>query len=248
MVWRVYYTIKDAAAELSRELNDTYTVEDLIHYGANGIAEFYLYDKAIKHFFITIAEELSEIIDYQLPNNDSVIGIAPIVTGSFIPLSIWNMVNLEATGQGKISSVDFLKEDDGGVLKAREGFIYQIIPPNVLKELKRLTVHANIRLTEFYGYAITFTKDDLYILTADLSDLKNKLKEKIASKSTKSVDDRTSLLNIISALKNTLLDKQVFANQNEIIEYLSNEFDDRGLSESNLKAKFAEANSHKKSN
>ncbi|MDO4640788.1 MAG: hypothetical protein Q4A84_03670 [Neisseria sp.] len=64
----------------------------------------------------------------------------------------------------------------------------------------------------------------------------------------KQIDDRTALLNIVYALKVTLTDKGTFNNQAAVIDYLSNEFSSYGLSESNLRAKFAEANQTKKSN
>jgi|GEM_PF-3660360 hypothetical protein len=56
------------------------------------------------------------------------------------------------------------------------------------------------------------------------------------------INDRTTFLNLIYVMKETLIDKGIFPNQAAVIEYIVNEFDEPGLSESNLKAKFAEAN------
>lgn len=64
----------------------------------------------------------------------------------------------------------------------------------------------------------------------------------------KEPNDRESLLNIIYALKGMVIDKGIYKNQAEIIDYLANEAEGYGLSEASLKAKFAEANKLKKSN
>lgn len=45
-----------------------------------------------------------------------------------------------------------------------------------------------------------------------------------------------------------LIDKGIYKNQAEIIEYIANETEGYGLSEPNLRNKFAEANKLKKSN
>lgn len=64
----------------------------------------------------------------------------------------------------------------------------------------------------------------------------------------KEPNDRESLLNIIYALKELVIDKGIKKNQAEIIDYLANEAEGYGLSEASLKARFAEANKLKKSN
>lgn len=76
-------------------------------------------------------------------------------------------------------------------------------------------------------------------LTAEIETLQN---------AERPINDRTTLLNIISAMVEMIIDKQFMKNQSQIIDYLANECAGRGLSESNLKAKFAEANAQKKSN
>ncbi|MDO1509553.1 MULTISPECIES: hypothetical protein [unclassified Neisseria] len=95
---------------------------------------------------------------------------------------------------------------------------------------------------------IIFSYKDLYITRVDFDRLKNLLREKITEKKAKQTDDRKSLFNIILALRDMLIDKGIYKNQAEIIEYLANEEEGYGLSGSNLRDKFAEANKLKKSN
>ena len=97
-------------------------------------------------------------------------------------------------------------------------------------------------------WSIEINIDALRIMQNDFETLKNLLREKMTEKKAKQTDDRKSLLNIISALRDTLTDKGIYKNQAEIIEYLANEVEGYGLSEANLRAKFAEANKLKKSN
>lgn len=97
-------------------------------------------------------------------------------------------------------------------------------------------------------WSIEINIDALRIMQNDFDRLKNLLREKMTEKKAKQTDDRKSLLNIISALRDTLTDKGIYKNQAEIIEYLANEAEGYGLSEANLRAKFAEANKLKKSN
>lgn len=82
-------------------------------------------------------------------------------------------------------------------------------------------------------------------LKTEVNGLNNRILE---SQQAKEPNDRESLLNIMAALKDTLIDKRIYKNQAEIIDYLANESETYGLSEANLKAKFAEANKLKKSN
>lgn len=64
----------------------------------------------------------------------------------------------------------------------------------------------------------------------------------------KPINDRESLLNIIATLKEIILDKTEMADQAALINFILDEYKSRGLSESNLKAKFAEANRLQRSN
>ena len=71
--------------------------------------------------------------------------------------------------------------------------------------------------------------------------LQAKIKREVPD-SFEQINDRTTFLNLIYVMKETLIDKGIFPNQAAVIEYIVNEFDEPGLSESNLKAKVAEAN------
>lgn len=50
MAWRAYYTLKDAANELSKQLNDSFEVNDIIHYGAIGLTEFCIQASTMRFF------------------------------------------------------------------------------------------------------------------------------------------------------------------------------------------------------
>ena len=50
MAWRAYYTLKDAANELSKQLNDSFEVNDIIHYGAIGLTEFCIQVSTMRFF------------------------------------------------------------------------------------------------------------------------------------------------------------------------------------------------------
>ena len=42
MAWRMYYSLEAAAEKLSKDFNDPYTADDLIHYAAIGLTEVYI--------------------------------------------------------------------------------------------------------------------------------------------------------------------------------------------------------------
>lgn len=264
MVWRAYYTLKDAAAELSREFNDTYTEADLIHYGAIGIADLCL------NVFLD-DENIAHIATVPMPGNieggKSQRFITSIMPEDFLLIPKYSLKELEAKGSAAISSFEYLKKEDGEKIsplnitsdfyqlsEIEEKFLFfRIIKSNIHFQNVSDT-SGEILPPNSSGYTdskIIISYQDPCITQADLSRLKITLKNKelkIISEKEKQADDRKTLLNIIYALKTTLLDKQVFLNQAGVIEYLSSEFDMHGLSESNLKTKFAEANRQEKSN
>ena len=51
MAWRLYYTLKAAAEKLSKDFNDPYTADDLIHYAAIGLVELYINGIGRKYYF-----------------------------------------------------------------------------------------------------------------------------------------------------------------------------------------------------
>lgn len=265
MVWRAYYTLKDAADELSREFNDTYTPADLVHYGAVGITDLCLN-------VFSENENIAHIATAPMSNNieggNAQRFITSIMPDGFLLIPKSLLKRLECGEQVSISSFEYLKNEDGENISPEKyllDFYWQ-----ELSEIEKKTVFFRLIKTNVHfqnvsdtggeilppnssGYMdskIIFSYKYLYITRVDFDRLKITLKEKELKSKEKErhVDDRKALLNIISALKTTLIDKQVFSNQAEIIEYLANEFDTRGLSESNLKAKFADVNKQEKSN
>lgn len=250
MVWRAYYTLKDAADELSREFNDTYTPADLVHYGAIGLTTLCLSGLDNQYSFFEI--EYADMF-----NPEGIIEEwRSLFSGVFVPVDEYQMRKIEAGNQAKLKTADFLKSKDGEIITPMyhepdpyefTARTFHVIPLDVVQDIPK---DADIEKSRIFTETnfILFEAHDLYILQSDLKQLKNTIREKITGEKTKQADDRKTLLNIISALKTTLIDKQVFSNQAEIIEYLANEFDSRGLSESNLKAKFADVNKQEKSN
>lgn len=263
MAWRAYYTLKDAADELSREFNDTYTPADLVHYGAVGITDLCLN-------VFSENENIAHIATAPMSNNieggNAQRFITSIMPDGFLLIPKCLLKRLECEEQVSISSFEYLKNEDGENISPEKyllDFYWQelseIEKKTVFFRLVKTNVHfQNVSNTggeilppDSSGYMdskIIFSYKDLYITRVDFDRLKNLLREKITGEKAKQADDRKTLRNIISALKTTLIDKQVFSNQAEIIEYLANEFNLHGLSESNLKTKFAEVNKQVKSN
>lgn len=122
MVWRAYYTLKDAAAELSREFNDTYTENDLIHYGALGLADFCISVPSMCFFKRSLAEL------YYLPRlrEKPLIVQYKLFSAEFAPVSKSGMREVEALGSVKISVFPHLIDFDGNKISASLGDIERI--------------------------------------------------------------------------------------------------------------------------
>ncbi|UOO77741.1 hypothetical protein LVJ85_04505 [Neisseria sp. Dent CA1/247] len=263
MAWRAYYTLKDAADELSREFNDTYTPADLVHYGAVGITDLCLN-------VFSENENIAHIATAPISNNieggNAQRFITSIMPDGFLLIPKCLLKRLECEEQVSISSFEYLKNEDGENISPEKyllDFYWQelseIEKKTVFFRLIKTNVHfQNVSNTggeilppDSSGYMdskIIFSYKDLYITRVDFDRLKNLLREKITEKKAKQTDDRKSLFNIILALRDMLIDKGIYKNQAEIIEYLANEAEGHGLSGSNLRDKFAEANKLKKSN
>lgn len=259
MVWRLYYTLEAAAEELSKEFDDTYTANDLIHYAAIGLVELHINGVGKKYCFAK-----RPFCDFKYPENKknmfAELPEASIYHGHFIPLTVFQAMQLEGGKEyleidmvDKLSlidenmeSVEFYAESPTEQ-KDLEKWVFCLIPNELLEKLAIDWV-AKREDIDKQGNVISASKADLCILQDDLEALKVELIDKIKSKKVKEVDDRKSLFNIISALKELVIDKGIKKNQAEIIDYLVNEAEGYGLSEASLKAKFAEANKLKKSN
>ncbi len=263
MAWRLYYTLEEAAEKLGREFNDTYTANDLIHYAAIGLVELYINGIGRKYYFakrpfydLTYDEE--EKGKYAELPEDAIYG------GDFIPITQFDAMCFEGgTEYIEINHVDKLAVIDihgelgkiyaesSSEWKDLETLVYCLIPNELLGNLFQISSEDEPTKREEIDKpenVIRVKRHDLCILQDDLTILRQELAYRIKGKKVKEVNDKKSLLNIISALKDTLIDKGIYTNQAGIIEYLANEAEGYGLSEANLKAKFAEANKLKKSN
>lgn len=183
--------------------------------------------------------------------------------GDFIPITQFDAMVFQGRAEYiEIKHVDKLAaiDTDGELVKIYaesssewrdlETLTYWLIPNELVGKLFISSEDEPIKREEIDkpGNVIRVKRQDLCILQDDLTILCRELANRIKGKKAKEVNDKKSLLNIISALKDTLIDKGVYKNQAGIIEYLTNEAEGYGLSEANLKAKFAEANKLKKSN
>lgn len=263
MAWRAYYTLKDAADELSREFNDTYLADDLIHYASIELTDLYINSVGRKYYFAKrpfydlTYDEYEKGKYAELPET-------VIYGGDFIPITTFEAKrfesgeeNLEIRITDKLAIMDTHGElvriyaEPSFEHKDLEKLVYCLIPNKLLGNLFPFSSEEEPIKREEIDTPENFiraTKSDLCILRDDLEVLKAKLADRIRGNKAQEKNDRESLLNIISALRDMLTDKGIYKNQAEIIEYLANEAEGYGLSEANLRAKFAEANKLKKSN
>lgn len=263
MAWRLYYTLEEAAEKLGREFNDTYTANDLIHYASIGLVELYIngigrdYSFVKRPFYDLMYDEEEKGKYAELPE-------ALIHGGDFIPITQFDAMVFQGRAEYiEIKHVDKLAaiDTDGELVKIYAEsssewrdlvtLTYCLIPNELVGKLFLISSEDEPTKREEIdkpGNVIRVKRQDLCILQDDLTILHQELAYRIKGKKAEEVNDKKSLLNIISALKDTLIDKGVYKNQAGIIEYLANEAEGYGLSEANLKAKFAEANKLKKSN
>ncbi|MBS0039272.1 hypothetical protein [Neisseria polysaccharea] len=263
MAWRLYYTLEEAAEKLSREFNDTYTANDLIHYAAIGLVELYINGIGREYYFAKrpfydLAYDEEEKGKYaELPES-------AIYGGDLIPITKFDAMHFEGGREYiEINNVDKLAvigthgelvkiyAESSSEWKDLETLVYCLIPNELLGNLFQISSEDEPTKREEIDKpenVIKVKRHDLCILQGDLTILQQDLAYRIKGKKEKEVNDKKSLLNIISALKDMLIDKGIYKNQAEIIEYLANEAEGYGLSEASLKAKFAEANKLKKSN
>lgn len=254
--------LEEAAEKLGREFNDTYTANDLIHYASIGLVELYIngigrsYSFVKRPFYDLMYDEEEKGKYAELPE-------ALIHGGDFIPITQFDAMVFQGRAEYiEIKHVDKLAaiDTDGELVKIYaesssewrdlETLTYCLIPNELVGKLFISSEDEPTKREEIDkpGNVIRVKRQDLCILQDDLTILHQELAYRIKGKKAEEVNDKKSLLNIISALKDTLIEKGVYKNQAGIIEYLANEAEGYGLSEANLKAKFAEANKLKKSN
>lgn len=193
MVWRAYYTLKDAADELGREFNETYTPADLIHYGAVGITDLCLN-------VFSENENIAHIATAPMSNNieggNAQRFITSIMPDGFLLIPKCLLKRLECEEQVSISSFEYLKNEDGENISPEKyllDFYWQelseIEKKTVFFRLIKTNVHfQNVSNTggeilppDSSGYTdseIIISYQDLCITRTDLSRLKIELKKK----------------------------------------------------------------------
>ncbi|WP_296116661.1 hypothetical protein [uncultured Neisseria sp.] len=261
MAWRLYYTLEAAAEKLSKEFNDTYMADDLIHYAAIGLVELYINCIGREYYF---AKRPSYDWAYNENESDKEAEFPEqkIYKGDFIYVTPVNAKYLEGGKESfTVHTIDTLAFIDNYGLWGKitadkpnvhfefERLEFCLIPHDFLNGLG-LSGSISIKREDLDDprNIIRASKNELCIMQDDLIELQKELANRIKGKKEKEINDKKSLLNIISGLKELIIDKGVKKNQAEIIDYLINETEGYGISEANLKAKFAEANKLKKSN
>ena len=261
MAWRMYYTLETAAEKLSKEFNDTYTADDLIHYAAIGLVELYINCIGREYYFAKRPSydqaynenekgKKAEFPEQKIYKADFIY-VKPVTAKyleggeeSFMLFSIDTLAVIDNYGLwGKITA------DKPNVHFEFERLEFCLIPHDFLNGLG-LSGSISIKREDLDDprNIIRASKNELCIMQDDLIKLQKELLNRIKGEKTKEINDKKSLLNIISGLKELIIDKGVKKNRAEIIDYLINETEGYGISEANLKAKFAEANKLKKSN
>lgn len=112
MAWRAYYTLKDAANELSKQLNDSFEVNDIIHYGAIGLTEFCIQVSTMRFFKRSFAERYFPEVD------DPLIIERYLFNGYFAPIHSTTMQEIEIKKSAKVSVFPYLMNIDGEHIKA----------------------------------------------------------------------------------------------------------------------------------
>lgn len=196
MVWRAYYTLRDAAAELSREFKDTYTIADLVHYGAVGIADLCLNVFSGNENVVHIAT--APISDNKI--SDNIEGrkahrfITSIMPDGFLLIPKYLLKELESKGQAVIGSFEYLKNENGENISPLS-YIFDWYELSEIEEklvffrLVKADIHfknvsdtrGEILPPDSSGYTdseIIISYQDLCITRTDLSRLKIELKKK----------------------------------------------------------------------
>lgn len=112
MAWRAYYTLKDAANELSKQLNDSFEVNDIIHYGAIGLTEFCIQVSTMRFFKRSLAERYFPEVD------DPLIIERYLFNGYFAPIHSTTMQEIEIKKSAKVSVFPYLMNIAGEHIKA----------------------------------------------------------------------------------------------------------------------------------
>ena len=147
MVWRLYYTLEAAAEELSKEFDDAYTADDLIHYAAIGLVELHINGVGKKYCFVK-----RPFYDFTYPENKKNILAelpeASIYHGHFIPLTVFQAMQLEGGKEyleirmvDKLSFVDEHREsvriyaESSTERKDLSELVFCLIPNELLEKL-----------------------------------------------------------------------------------------------------------------
>lgn len=205
MVWRLYYTIKEAAEELSKHFNERYSADDIIHYGANNITRLCLNNLVPAHLakvFVYRINEFDE--DFISIDNDKFIKNQAIIDGSglikpdfiVVPIRYLQAIEKFPKDTFSLNRVNCLISNNELIYptpsrailnKLRLQNINNIewdfcIFPHLNSDMLNKFMDGNLFLTNELDSSknlLTFSIDDLYITSYDFNELKQDIKEKL---------------------------------------------------------------------
>ena len=213
MAWRMYYSLEAAAEKLSKDFNDPYTADDLIHYEAIGLTEVYINCIGQEYYF-TRRPYYDWLYDKDEKGEYAEIPEMLLYKGDFIRLEEINARYLEGKKEfltvNIVDKLAFIGTDE--VLEKtiatpsaeqteskRWGFCY--IPYNLLDGLA-LSEDMRIKREDLDipDNAIKVGKNDLCIFQDDLIELKEALSERMKIKKPISKRTENKQAEIIAAL------------------------------------------------
>lgn len=220
MVWRAYYTIQDAAEELSRHFNDRYSISDVIHYGANGLVRLCLYNLNSENVFVERVDCFNE--EYFTSNGQAAVGDS-IICPDFIVIPS-NTIRAAEKNKNEtllLKAAKHLIADDNTLIpkcpkKFEETYNalnqlgefspvwrFNVFPFHFLDDYnKNASIAAEILDNE--RNVIEFKVEDLYITLNDFESLKKTIQEKISGRnkqvSVKTTNKQTEIIAALSVL------------------------------------------------
>lgn len=205
MIWRLYYTIKEAAEELSKHFNESYSANDIVHYGANNIVRLCLNNLVPAHLEKVFVARISEFDeDFISVNNDKIIKNQAIIDGSgiikpdfiVIPSRYLQVIEKFPKDTFSLNRVSCLISNNELIYPAPSHVISNEIGLLGIDDIKWdfcIFPHLNLDMLDkfmnrnyflideldYHENFLNFSIDDLYITACDFDDLKKNIKGKL---------------------------------------------------------------------
>lgn len=267
--FKKWLTLKEVAKHLSIEFDEAISVADILqlvidqhlkisvdfpHDWSGKLCDITTDKEKANQFeeVIGIEGELVKLYKYEKCSETEYINVLPevfyfeggiyevkMIGNSKIDVKFLLETEIYSTGTDVFNLSGFyVLTTDGKVIERQSKIEY---PPYCNIETKKLIQKSFYYpcggLAEIEGAKFVIQTKHLDELLSNLNDEQKALNKDITGKS------ETSYLNIIQALKDELLNGSQFSNQSELINHLSDKYQGyTGLSEANLREKFAKAN------